>query len=1023
MENKNNTKKVLSCFLAVLLIASSILIIGALTATTPVSAQITSNYGDPNNEAYAYPVGPGGSGANTWFNPGPAPNTPTIKWTATQSSLGLSAALSGAPPVIFDGKIFCYSGGGFFGGGTTNLVALNAQTGNLLWTAAMPQGPRGFGTATFFKVDDTHVGWEGSNGVYIASTTDGSITGSLRVNLTDNGFDSFGGGSVMYWGGFYSDFDQMKYSTAAAQPGYYPGIDAVVHLGTAVDCSDPTNPHVAWTWIAPTGIEALGSAPGLAIFGGYGEGQIWALNATNGEIVWTAFKAGNAGYACNYYEGKIYHSASSTRLTCWNATNGDLIFDVDEGGRAFFVFGDSLAYGMYLGKNIALPNSYVGAWDADTGQVLWRTPALYSIAYLTPVVADGKIYVQRYSGTAGGVEAQTYTFSCFDAFTGNIVWEIPDVTWNTPIVAYGNLYTLGDGTLYCISDDPADYPEFHNPSVINGQPGPSDISEPWWISDNYGSITGSPVAADGKVYFGSLDNNIYCLNANTGEKIWDFTTGYRVASTPAVVNGRVFTGADDGNIYALNAETGEKLWETYAGGKLEVLFIPAWQPRSSPQVDGGQVFVGSLDGNLYCLSASDGDVLWKSAAGTPEFPVGGTPLVDGDVVYVASSDAYLYAFNRDNGNLLWRTMVNPDTGFDARAFVSTPTMDPRGGSLWVCADTFLLDRINTTTGQIMNSIYLPYSQSSGTMTPAITAPAVVQVGNSYYCFVGDGFQEIAFDVTNFQYGPGLFVNGTQAGGFFGAATTNVYYNDTTTGQIVLVNATTANNVNLNSTLGRAYANETAAPQLWARWLGHQIYSSAVYLNDLQGPKIYLGDDVFSITAVDAVTGEALSAYATGGPVFGTGAIYNGTLYIGAQDGFLYAFRDPLPTQAFSIYAEADKGDVVWNNETISIQGRLWPTPKTYTDPEGDPTNLGVYDTNRLANASVALSLDKPDGSNQMLTAITDNDGYFGFSFSPTSVGDWGWVALFAGEELGWIEFEEAYTEYHTVQVDQAPSNQ
>ena len=461
-------KKILSIVLAVLLVSSAI---AALAMSNFASAEnsITTTYKAATDEDYAYPIGPGGDSGNTFFNAGPAPNTPTIKWSQTGANLGLALALAGAPPIAFGGKLICYTGGGFFApSGGNELVALDAQTGALLWHNAIPATPRGFGTSTFFKVDNTHVGWEGSSGVYIASTTDGSLTGKLVINNTDNGFTSFGGGSVMYWGGFYSSYDKMKYSTALANPGFYPGIKTAVHVGVAVDCSDPTNPHVAWTWIAPTGIEALGAAPGLAIFGGYGEGQIWALNAQTGAVEWTGYKAGNAGYISNYYEGKIYQSASSTRLTSWNATNGDLIFDVDEGGRAFFVFGDSLAYGMYIGKNIALPNGYVGAWDADTGEVLWRTPALYNIAYLTPVVADGKVYVQRYSGTAGGEVRQANTFSCFDAFTGAVIWNLPGHIFNTPIVAYGNLYVIESSTVYCIGDTATDYPMFHNPSVVNG---------------------------------------------------------------------------------------------------------------------------------------------------------------------------------------------------------------------------------------------------------------------------------------------------------------------------------------------------------------------------------------------------------------------------------------------------------------------------------------------------------------------------------------------------------------------------
>src|SRR5659263_318007 len=48
---------------------------------------------------------------------------------------------------------------------------------------------------------------------------------------------------------------------------------------------------------------------------------------------------------------------------------------------------------------------------------------------------------------------------------------------------------------------------------------------------------------------------------------WNYTTGQNLAtpypyveSSPAVANGIVYVGSNDGNIYALNATTGAKLW-------------------------------------------------------------------------------------------------------------------------------------------------------------------------------------------------------------------------------------------------------------------------------------------------------------------------------------------------------------------------------------------------------------------------------------------------------------------------------
>jgi len=52
---------------------------------------------------------------------------------------------------------------------------------------------------------------------------------------------------------------------------------------------------------------------------------------------------------------------------------------------------------------------------------------------------------------------------------------------------------------------------------------------------------------------GSLDNNVYAINAINGVKIWNYTTGSFIFSSPAVVNGVLYIGSLDNNVYALGA--------------------------------------------------------------------------------------------------------------------------------------------------------------------------------------------------------------------------------------------------------------------------------------------------------------------------------------------------------------------------------------------------------------------------------------------------------------------------------------
>ena len=51
--------------------------------------------------------------------------------------------------------------------------------------------------------------------------------------------------------------------------------------------------------------------------------------------------------------------------------------------------------------------------------------------------------------------------------------------------------------------------------------------------------------ANGVVYVGSGDRNVYALNASTGAKLWSYSTAELVDSSPAVANGVVYVGSYD----------------------------------------------------------------------------------------------------------------------------------------------------------------------------------------------------------------------------------------------------------------------------------------------------------------------------------------------------------------------------------------------------------------------------------------------------------------------------------------------
>jgi len=168
---------------------------------------------------------------------------------------------------------------------------------------------------------------------------------------------------------------------------------------------------------------------------------------------------------------------------------------------------------------------------------------------------------------------------------------------------------------------------------------------PIWEFRCEDEVRSSPVVADGVVYVGAYDNNLYALDAKTGEFRWKYPTEGGIAATPFVWNDRVLIGSEDRLLYAISSGTGRILWTCPTEGRI----------RSSARVEFEHAFFGSDDYRLYAVNAHSGRVVWKfEALG----PIRSTPIVGDEIVYVGSEDNHLYAVDLQSGGQKWKFRAN-----------------------------------------------------------------------------------------------------------------------------------------------------------------------------------------------------------------------------------------------------------------------------------------------------------------------------------------------------------------------------
>lgn len=147
------------------------------------------------------------------------------------------------------------------------------------------------------------------------------------------------------------------------------------------------------------------------------------------------------------------------------------------------------------------------------------------------------------------------------------------------------------------------------------------------------TVQGTPVVADGTVFVGGRDANLYAVDAATGSLRWssnDGTTAW-VVSAPAVFEHRVYeTRSSSGLVRALDVESGEELWRTELGG---FVFV-------SPVVVGELLYAASEAGDLAALDRMSGEIRWTLPLGGPVYA---SPVVLDGVLYIGADDGIVRA--------------------------------------------------------------------------------------------------------------------------------------------------------------------------------------------------------------------------------------------------------------------------------------------------------------------------------------------------------------------------------------------
>ena len=290
---------------------------------------------------------------------------------------------------------------------------------------------------------------------------------------------------------------------------------------------------------------------------------------------------------------RVYVYFGSIGLVAALNMSGETVWRTDVGSfNGGQEFGTAASPVLHAGRlyivNDNTTGSFLAAFDADTGEEIWRVSRDETENWSTPFVWVNHIRTEIV--TTGRQKIRSYDVD------GELLWELGGMTVNvvpTPFAV--------NGLLYLSSGYPGGYPRPVY-AVTPGASGDISLGEDEtgndfiaWYQPLLGTYSTSALVY-GNYYYTLLDRGfLLCHDARTGEQIYGrqrIAPGHGFTASPWGYNGNVFVLSEDGDTYVIRA-----------GGTFEILRTNSLDEMSlaTPAIARGSLFIRTQS-KLYRLT-------------------------------------------------------------------------------------------------------------------------------------------------------------------------------------------------------------------------------------------------------------------------------------------------------------------------------------------------------------------------------------------------------------------------------------
>ncbi len=121
----------------------------------------------------------------------------------------------------------------------------------------------------------------------------------------------------------------------------------------------------------------------------------------------------------------------------------------------------------------------------------------------------------------------------------------------------------------------------------------------WTVKTGH-SIEAPPLFHGNSVYVGTLEGEIFALEAATGKQRWKYQTDGQISGSPNFVvignKTKIIVGSYDFFLYCIDDQTGKPDWKYETNNYI----------NSSPSIKGNLAIFGGCDGNMHVVDLVKG---------------------------------------------------------------------------------------------------------------------------------------------------------------------------------------------------------------------------------------------------------------------------------------------------------------------------------------------------------------------------------------------------------------------------------